>query len=94
MIKYDIKKQIIDYKLANLDQLETDFKHTYNEVEINKERLVEYRILTKDGLCVKVQLFEDINQLYLYLQCYLEALNSKINLYALAYKEKIRNGGE
>lgn len=94
MIKYDIKRQIIDYKLANLDELEKDFKHTYNEVEINKERLVEYRILTKDGLCVKVQLFEDINQLYLYLQGYLEALNSKINLYALAYKEKIRNGGE
>ena len=94
MIKYDVKKQIIDYKLANLDKLEIDFKHTYNEVEINKEKLIEYRILTKNGLCVKAQLFENINQLYLYLQGYLEALNSKINLYALAYKEKIRNGGE
>lgn len=82
MFQYDIKKQVIDYKLANLDQLEADFKHTYNYIEINKEKLIEYRILTKNGLCVKAQLFEDLNQLYLYLQGYLEALNSKINLYA------------
>ena len=82
MFQYDIKKQVIDYKLANLDQLEADFKHTYNCIEINKEKLIEYRILTKNGLCVKTQLFEDLNQLYLYLQGYLEALNSKINLYA------------
>ena len=82
MFQYDIKKQVIDYKLANLDQLEADFKHTYNYIEINKEKLIEYRILTKNGLCVKIQLFEDLNQLYLYLQGYLEALNSKINLYA------------
>lgn len=82
MFQYDIKKQVIDYKLANLDQLEADFKHTYNYIEINKEKLIEYRILTKNGLCVKTQLFEDLNQLYLYLQGYLEALNSKINLYA------------
>lgn len=82
MFQYNTKKQIIDYKLANLDQLETGFKHTYSEVEINKERLIEYRVLTKKGLCVKVQLFEDINQLYLYLSGYLEALNSNINLYA------------
>lgn len=81
MFQYDIKKQVIDYKLANLDQLEADFKHTYNYIEINKEKLIEYRILTKNGLCVKTQLFEDLNQLYLYLQGYLEALNSKINLY-------------
>ena len=81
MFQYDIKKQVIDYKLANLDQLEADFKHTYNCTEINKEKLIEYRILTKNGLCVKTQLFEDLNQLYLYLQGYLEALNSKINLY-------------
>ena len=82
MFQYDIKKQVIDYKLANLDQLEADFKHTYNYIEINKEKLIAYRILTKNGLCVKTQLFEDLNQLYLYLQGYLEALNSKINLYA------------
>ena len=82
MFQYDIKEQVIDYKLANLDQLEADFKHTYNYIEINKEKLIEYRILTKNGLCVKTQLFEDLNQLYLYLQGYLEALNSKINLYA------------
>ena len=82
MFQYDIKKQVIDYKLANLDQLEAGFKHTYNYIEINKEKLIEYRILTKNGLCVKTQLFEDLNQLYLYLQGYLEALNSKINLYA------------
>lgn len=82
MFQYDVKKQVIDYKLANLDQLEADFKHTYNYIEINKEKLIEYRILTKNGLCVKTQLFEDLNQLYLYLQGYLEALNSKINLYA------------
>ena len=82
MFQYDIKKQVIDYKLANLDQLEADFKHTYNYIEINKEKLIEYRILTKNGLCVKTQLFEDLNQLYLYLQGYLEALNSTINLYA------------
>ena len=82
MFQYDIKKQVIDYKLANLDQLEANFKHTYNYIEINKEKLIEYRILTKNGLCVKTQLFEDLNQLYLYLQGYLEALNSKINLYA------------
>lgn len=82
MFQYDIKKQVIDYKLANLDQLEADFKHTYNNTEINHEELIEYKVLTKDGLCVKTQLFEDINQLYLYLQGYLEALNSKINLYA------------
>ena len=81
MFQYDVKKQVIDYKLANLDQLEADFKHTYNYIEINKEKLIEYRILTKNGLCVKTQLFEDLNQLYLYLQGYLEALNSKINLY-------------
>ena len=47
MFQYDIKKQVIDYKLANLDQLEADFKHTYNYIEINKEKLIEYRILTK-----------------------------------------------
>ena len=82
MFQYDVKKQVIDYKLANLDQLEADFKHTYNYIEINKEKLIEYRVLTKNGLCVKTQLFEDLNQLYLYLQGYLEALNSKINLYA------------
>ena len=82
MFQYNIKKQIIDYKLANLDQLEKDFKHTYSGVEINKENLIEYRVLTKNGLCVKTQLFEDINQLYLYLSGYLEALNSNINLYA------------
>lgn len=82
MFQYDVKKQVIDYKLANLDQLEADFKHTYNYIEINKEKLIEYRILTKNGLCIKTQLFEDLNQLYLYLQGYLEALNSKINLYA------------
>ena len=82
MFQYDVKKQVIDYKLANLDQLEADFKHAYNYIEINKEKLIEYRILTKNGLCVKTQLFEDLNQLYLYLQGYLEALNSKINLYA------------
>lgn len=82
MFQYDVKKQVIDYKLANLDQLEADFKHTYNYIEINKEQLIEYRILTKNGLCIKTQLFEDLNQLYLYLQGYLEALNSKINLYA------------
>lgn len=81
MFLYDIKKQVIDYKLANLDQLEKDFKHTYGNIEINKEKLIEYRILTKNGLCVKTQLFEDINQLYLYLSGYLEALNNKINLY-------------
>ena len=81
MFQYDVKKQVIDYKLANLDQLEADFKHTYNYIEINKEKLIEYRILTKNGLCIKTQLFEDLNQLYLYLQGYLEALNSKINLY-------------
>lgn len=81
MFQYNIKKQIIDYKLANLDQLEKDFKHTYSGVEINKENLIEYRVLTKNGLCVKTQLFEDINQLYLYLSGYLEALNNKINLY-------------
>ena len=81
MFQYDIKKQVIDYKLANLDQLEADFKHTCNYIEINREKLIEYRILTKNGLCVKTQLFEDLNQLYLYLQGYLEALNSKINLY-------------
>ena len=82
MFQYDVKKQVIDYKLANLDQLEADFKHTYNYIEINKEKLIEYRILTKNGLCIKTQLFEDLNQLYLYLQGYLEALNNKINLYA------------
>ena len=81
MFKYDIKKQVINYKLANLDELEKDFKHTYSNVEINKENLIEYRVLTKNGLCVKTQLFEDINQLYLYLSGYLEALNSNINLY-------------
>lgn len=86
MFQYNIKRQVIDYKLANLDQLETDFKHTYNEVEINKERLIEYKILTKNGLCVKAQLFENINQLYLYLQGYLEALNNKINLYTYINK--------
>ncbi len=86
MFQYDIKAHIIDYKLANLDQLETDFKHTYNKVEINKERLIEYKVLTKNGLCVKVQLFENINQLYLYLQGYLEALNAKINLYTYINK--------
>ena len=86
MFQYDIKAHIIDYKLANLDQLETDFKHTYNEVEINKEKLIEYKVLTKNGLCVKVQLFENINQLYLYLQGYLEALNAKINLYTYTNK--------
>ena len=86
MFQYDIKAHIIDYKLANLDQLETDFKHTYNEVEINKEKLIEYKVLTKNGLCVKVQLFENINQLYLYLQGYLEALNNKINLYTYTNK--------
>ena len=86
MFQYNIKRQVIDYKLANLDQLETDFKHTYNEVEINKEKLIEYKVLTKNGLCVKVQLFEDINQLYLYLQGYLEALNAKINLYTYINK--------
>lgn len=82
MFKYDIKVHIIDYKLANLDQLEKDFKHVYNNIEINKEKLIEYKVLTKNGTCVKVQLFENINQLYLYLQGYLEALNSKINLYS------------
>lgn len=81
MFQYNIKKQIINYKLANLDQLETGFKHTYSEIEINKENLIEYKVLTKNGLCVKTQLFEDINQLYLYLSGYLEALNSNINLY-------------
>ena len=81
MFQYNIKKQFIDYKLANLDQLETGFKHTYSEIEINKENLIEYKVLTKDGLCVKTQLFEDMNQLYLYLQGYLEALNSDTNLY-------------
>ena len=81
MFQYNIKKQIINYKLANLDQLETGFKHTYSEIEINKENLIEYKVLTKNGLCVKTQLFEDMNQLYLYLQGYLEALNSDINLY-------------
>lgn len=81
MFQYNIKKQVIDYKLANLDQLEKDFKHTYSEIEINKENLIEYKVLTKDGLCVKTQLFEDMNQLYLYLSGYLEALNSDINLY-------------
>lgn len=86
MFQYNIKAHIIDYKLANLDQLETDFKHTYNEVEINKEKLIEYKVLTKNGLCVKVQLFENINQLYLYLQGYLEALNNKINLYTYINK--------
>lgn len=86
MFQYSIKRQVIDYKLANLDELEKDFKHTYNEVEINKERLIEYKILTKNGLCVKVQLFENINQLYLYLQGYLEALNNKINLYTYTNK--------
>ena len=86
MFQYDIKAHIIDYKLANLDQLETDFKHTYNKVEINKEKLIEYKVLTKNGLCVKVQLFENINQLYLYLQGYLEALNNKINLYTYINK--------
>lgn len=86
MFQYDIKAHIIDYKLANLDELEKDFKHTYNEVEINKEKLIEYKVLTKNGLCVKVQLFENINQLYLYLQGYLEALNNKINLYTYINK--------
>ena len=86
MFQYDIKAHIIDYKLANLDQLETNFKHTYNKVEINKEKLIEYKVLTKNGLCVKVQLFENINQLYLYLQGYLEALNNKINLYTYINK--------
>ena len=86
MFQYNIKRQVIDYKLTNLDQLETDFKHTYNEVEINKEKLIEYKVLTKNGLCVKVQLFENINQLYLYLQGYLEALNNKINLYTYTNK--------
>lgn len=86
MFQYNIKKQIIDYKLANLDQLESQFKHTYDIVEINKERLVQYRVLTKNGLCVRIQLFENINQLYLYLQGYLEALNAKINLYSYTNK--------
>ena len=81
MFQYNIKKQIIDYKLANLDQLETGFKHTYSEIEINKENLIEYKVLTRNGLCVKTQLFEDMNQLYLYLSGYLEALNSNVNLY-------------
>lgn len=86
MFQYNIKKQIIDYKLANLDQLEKDFKHTYDTVEINKERLIQYKVLTKNGYCVRIQLFENINQLYLYLQGYLEALNAKINLYSYTNK--------
>ena len=86
MFQYDIKVQVIDYKLANLDQLETDFKHTYNMIEINKEKLIEYKVFTKNGFCVKSQLFENINQLYLYLQGYLEALNNKINLYTYINK--------
>ena len=86
MFQYDIKAHIIDYKLTNLDELEKDFKHVYDTVEINKEMLVQYRVLTKNGTCVKVQLFENINQLYLYLQGYLEALNNKINLYTYINK--------
>lgn len=86
MFQYDIKARIIDYKLANLDELEKDFKHVYDTVEINKEMLVQYRVLTKNGTCVRIQLFEDINQLYLYLQGYLEALNAKINLYSYTSK--------
>lgn len=86
MFKYDIKKKVIDYQLANLDQLEKEFKHVFNEIEINKENLIEYRVLTKNGYCIKTQLFEDINQLYLYLLGYLEALNSNINLYLYVKK--------
>ena len=86
MFQYDIKAHIIDYKLANLDELERDFKHVYDTVEINKEKLIQYRVLTKNGTCVRIQLFEDINQLYLYLQGYLEALNAKINLYTYLNK--------
>ena len=86
MFQYDIKAYIIDYKLANLDELEKDFKHVYDTVEINKEMLVQYRVLTKNGTCVRIQLFENINQLYLYLQGYLEALNNKINLYTYINK--------
>lgn len=89
MFKYDIKKQVIAYKLTNLDQLEKDFKHTYSNVEINKENLIEYKVFTKEGICVKTQLFNDINQLYLYLSGYLEALNNKINLYTY-----LKKGGE
>lgn len=81
MFQYDIKRRVIAYQLTNLDQLETDFKHTYSNVEINKENLIEYKVLTKNGICVKTQLFNDISQLYLYLSGYLEALNNKINLY-------------
>lgn len=83
MFKYDIKKKVIDYQLTNLDQLEKEFKHVFNEIEINKEDLIEYKVLTKNGYCIKTQLFENINQLYLYLLGYLEALNSKINLYRM-----------
>lgn len=82
MFKYDIKKKIIDYKLADLDELEKDFKHVFGETEINKENLIEYRVLTKNGLCIKTQLFENINQLYLYLSGYIDALYSRINLYS------------
>lgn len=81
MFKYDIKKTVIDYKLAELDKLEKEFKHTFGEIEINKKKLIEYRILTKNGTCVKVQLFNDINQLYLYVNGYLDALNSQSNQY-------------
>lgn len=81
MFKYDIKKTVIDYKLAELDKLEKEFKHTFGEIEISKEKLIEYRILTKNGICVKVQLFNDINQLYLYVNGYLDALNYQSNQY-------------
>lgn len=81
MFKYDIKKTVIDYKLAELDKLEKEFKHTFGEIEINKEKLIEYRILTKNGTCVKVQLFSNIVELYLYINGYLDALNSQSNQY-------------
>lgn len=89
MFQYDIKAHIIDCKLAELDKLEKEFKHTFGEIEINKEKLIEYRILTKNGTCVKVQLFNDINQLYLYVNGYLDALNYQSNQY-IQFMKSIR----
>lgn len=89
MFQYDIKAHIIDYKLAELDKLEKEFKHTFGEIEINKEKLIEYRILTKNGTCVKVQLFSDINQLYLYVNGYMDALNYQSNQY-IQFMKSIR----
>lgn len=76
---YKIKTTIINYKLTCLDQQEKEFKHIYEHININHQDLIQYKVLTHTGYCVKIQLFEDLNQLYLYLQGYLEALNNHIN---------------